>query len=76
MIQSLVKADIGKWVVYTGGAGEQEAGRIKSSDNKNQRAWVVYACAGEWDNYQDYTGAATQYGDLEFDPSEGEQRND
>lgn len=28
-------------------------------------AFVVYNCAGDWDNYQNYTGASTKISDLQ-----------
>lgn len=40
-----------------------EKGIIKSLSG-DDHAFVVYNCAGEWDNYQDYTGARTELSDL------------
>ena len=61
-IKSLEKRDVGHWVTYTGGAGEQETGRIKSWNDKF--IFVVYKCAGQWDRFKDYTGVATLPEDL------------
>lgn len=55
---------IGKWVEYTGGAGEKERGRIKGWNDKY--IFVVYKCAGEWHRFQDFTGQATDPQDLVF----------
>ena len=52
-INTLTKNDIGRWVTYTAPHGEQERGRIKSWNDTF--IFVVYNCAGEWDNYQNYT---------------------
>jgi len=63
-IEELNLRDIGKWVEYTGGAGEKEKGRIKSwNDNF---IFVVYKCAGEWFRFKDFTAEATDPEDLEF----------
>ena len=63
-IQNLKKADIGKRVKYTPLAGEPEVGRIKSWNDS--WVFVVYNCAGNWADYQDYTAAATNPKDLIF----------
>ena len=63
-IATLRKEDIGKWVLYEGSGGEKEKGRIKSwNDNC---IFVVYACDGQWDRFQDFTGASTKPEDLRF----------
>ena len=70
-IFSLKDEDKGRWVIYTGGVGETQKGKIKSWND----TWifVVYHCADEWDNYQDYTAAATEPSDLKFEiPKAGE----
>lgn len=63
-IEDLTKEDTGRYVVYTDGTKEKQCGRIKSWND----TWifVVYHCADEWDNYQDYTAAATNPDDLQF----------
>ena len=63
-IAKLRKEDIGKWVLYTPFYGSAEKGRIKSWNDK--WIFVVYNCAGEWDKFQDYTGAATNSKDLRY----------
>lgn len=50
---------VGDYVHYTPDAGPKENGRIKSIGSDG-RASVVYKCAGEWDKYQEYTGAVTE----------------
>ena len=65
-MKTLSEKDIGRWVVYTGGAGETERGRIKSFDNERQKAWVVYHANNNWDgdHWKDYTAACTDYSNL------------
>lgn len=48
-------------------------GVVKKYDNKLKVAWVVYSCAGDWLNYQNYTAEATGYADLtrDLDTKEG-----
>ena len=48
---------VGKWVVY-----QNEKGRIKSWNSKF--VFVVYKCADDWDNFENYTGCATKRSDL------------
>jgi hypothetical protein len=55
--------EVGKWVLYIPTVGDPEIGRIKSWNDK--WVFVVYKCNGEWDRFQDYTGAATGCEDLE-----------
>ncbi len=63
-IEELTEEQVGSEVIYTDGVGNKESGRIKSWNDK--WIFVVYNCAGEWDNYQDYTAAATDPKDLEW----------
>lgn len=63
-IKELKPEDNGRWVEYTGGAGEQERGRIKSWND--QYVFVVYKCNGEWERFREFTGQATSPGDLKF----------
>lgn len=72
-IIKLTDEDIGRWVVYIDGTKKEQSGRIKSWND----TWifVVYNCADEWDNYEDYTAAATSGDDLrfrEFKPGEND----
>ena len=57
---SLSGSDRGAWVIYRG----KERGRIKSWNNKF--IFVVYACAGNWDEFERYTAASTEPCDLEW----------
>ena len=49
------------WAVGTP-HGTTEVGRIKSCNDKY--IFVVYKCGDLWENYQDYTGCATNPEDL------------
>jgi len=62
-IKKLTKDDVGKWVKYTD-FSKTELGRIKSWNDKF--IFVVYSCACNWNNFKDYTAAATSPEDLEF----------
>lgn len=61
-IKVLKLEDVGRWVTYTTGHGTTERGRIKSWNDTY--IFVVYKCAGEWKDYQNYTAAATDPKDL------------
>ena len=65
-MKKLTTEDIGRWVIYTDGTGEQERGKIKSFNNERQIAWVVYKANNNWDgeHWKDYTAASTNYEDL------------
>ena len=63
-VKLLEKKDEGKWVIYTNSVGKKEEGKIKSWNEK--WIFVVYNCADEWDNYRDYTAAATNPNDLSW----------
>lgn len=68
-IKQLTDADKGRWVTYRATGGDKvELGRIKSW-NKTV-VFVVYACDDDWDRYKDFTGAATDPDDLEFNTSQ------
>lgn len=56
------KIKVGQMVTYVTDY-EKEQGIVKSLSG-NDYAFVVYNCAGNWDNYQDYTGARTRLKDL------------
>lgn len=60
---NLTKEDIGKWVEYHRHS-KQEIGRIKSWNDK--WVFVVYRCDGNWDDFLNYTAAATSPEDLSF----------
>lgn len=63
-IGNLKESDVGRWVQYVPGHGPRETGRIKSWNTKY--IFVVYNCARDWQNYRNYTAAATKPEDLEF----------
>ena len=63
-ITKLTEVDVGRWVEYHGSAGELEKGRIKSWNSKI--IFVVYKCANQWNDYQNYTAGATSPEDLRF----------
>lgn len=49
------------------GENRWENGLIKEiRAEKNDGVWVVYNCAGNWDNYKDYTSALTNLRDLKL----------
>jgi hypothetical protein len=63
-ISDLTPADVGKWVYYIPTCGRPEVGKIKSWNDTF--IFVVYKCDDNWDRYQDYTGCATNPGDLVY----------
>ena len=60
----LAPEDVGRWVRYTPPVGNPEDGRIKSWNDKY--VFVVYHCDGNWDEFMNYTAAATHPLGLEF----------
>ena len=62
-INNLTEKDIGKWVIYND-IYKIEKGRIKSWNKKY--IFVVYRCDNNWDNFLNYTGAATSPEDLKW----------
>jgi len=62
-LKKLTNDDIGREVVYTT-YSSKEKGILKSWNSK--WIFVVYNCADDWENYQDYTAAATDPNDLDF----------
>ena len=70
-LKTLKETDKGRWVKYNRPYCHQR-GRIKSWNDR--WIFVVYNCADEWDDYQDYTAAATEPNDLRFEiPRPGEE---
>lgn len=61
-IAQLTEEDVGRWVTYTGGAGETEKGKLKSWND--QFIFIVYKCDGQWNRFFDFTGVATSPDDL------------
>ena len=44
-----------------------ENGIVKEvREDVTDAVWVVYNCAGDWENYRDYTSAKTNLRDLNF----------
>lgn len=68
MIHNIADLRLGDKVYYQPehySEDDWENGRIKEIRSNNHEAvWVVYNCAGKWDNYIDYTGALTNLRDL------------
>ena len=47
------------------GPDRWENGMIKEiRENNSEAVFVVYNCAGDWDNYRNYTSALTNLSDL------------
>lgn len=63
-ITKLTDADIGRWVEYKPLKGQLEKGRIKSWNDK--WIFVVYKCDKNWNDFKNYTAAATNPKDLTF----------
>lgn len=63
-IKQLTEKDIGRWVKYTGSAGEEAFGRIKSWGDIF--IFVVYNCNNEWDRFRNFTPSPTNPKCLEF----------
>ena len=63
--KKLTPKDVGKKVIYDCGIRDTQPGRIKSWNEK--WVFVVYHCDNDWDNFQNYTAAATDPTDLFFD---------
>jgi len=57
-ICELSESDVGAWVEYDAPYADVEKGRIKSWTEKH--VFVVFHCAGEWDNFADYTAKACE----------------
>jgi hypothetical protein len=55
---------VGRWVLYRGGAGEIETGKIKSWNDRV--VFVVYHCNNEWHRFSEFTAAPTDPSDLTF----------
>ena len=57
-------SDIGRWVAYVPERRPIEQGRIKGLGR--DVVFVVYHCNDNWDNFENYTGCATNPSDLAF----------
>ncbi len=62
------KADIGRPVFYND-RGVEIFGMLKSFNHR--WVFVVFKCDNNWENFQNYTGCATERKDLTFAPEEG-----
>lgn len=74
MITELTDADVGRWIYYVPNHARDdmtqwERGKIKSFNNENQHAFVVYNANDNWDgdHWKDYTAASTRYDDLTWE---------
>ena len=63
-IRGILTSYLGKFVFYQPPVGHRQLGRIKSFNDKY--IFVVYHCDGNWENYTDYTAAATNPEDLQL----------
>lgn len=62
-----MKLEIGKKVCYCPPYMEPEQyenGIVKTLHQNSNKAFVVYNCGGEWENYRNYTAALTDVSDL------------
>lgn len=55
---------VGQKVHYVPAVGKKENGIVKSFSPNPNTAFVVFACDGDWEHYQNYTGCSTQLDDL------------
>ena len=69
-ISKLTEKDIGRWVIYKARGCKAELGKLKSWNEKF--IFVVYKCAGNWNDFKEYTGVATKPKDLQFCETLGE----
>ena len=64
-ITNLIPTDRGRWVQYRDRFDSKlDLGRIKSWNEKF--IFVVYRCAGNWDDFENYTGVSTDPSNLNF----------
>ena len=69
-LSELTQDDRDRYVLYTRGSGPKQRGRIKWWNDKY--VFVVYHCDGNWDDFHNYTAAATSPDDLEFEQESGD----
>ena len=63
------KLHVGDKVHYqqADGKTQRENGIIKEvREDQTDGVWVVYYCAGDWDNYKNYTGVLTYLRNLKL----------
>ena len=63
-IKDLTELDRGRWVEYQSHSGKIERGMVKGWND--QVIFVVYKCDDRWDNFLNFTTAATDPADLTF----------
>ena len=62
---NIANLKIGDKVCYVPNFGNYENGMVKEiPDHTNKEIRVVYNCAGDWDNFKDYTSALTPISNL------------
>lgn len=66
MKNTLNEKDLGKWLTYISGTGDEERGKLLAFNNDRKIAWIVYNCNNNWDadHWKDYTACATEYRDI------------
>jgi hypothetical protein len=57
---------IGTKVHYCPKFGDKENGIVKGFNFEESIVFVVYKCNGDWANYRNYTGCATNLSDLKL----------
>lgn len=61
-IAKLTQENVGNWVEYKDPSRTLEIGKLKSWNDKY--IFVVFRCDGQWHNFLNYTGVATNPQDL------------
>lgn len=63
---NFTEEDIGTWVTYVDGTGEEEKGKLKYFNNETRTAWIVFKANGNWDgdHWKDYTAEGVFYSDI------------
>ena len=78
-ISKLTEKDIGRWVIYKAHGCKPQLGKIKSYGTwkcSKRYIFVVYKCAGNWNDFKEYTEVATKPKDLQFCETLGEPTKD
>jgi len=56
---------LGSKIFYVGNPYKRkQKGIIKTMHPDGGKAWCVYNCANDWDNYEEYTGVLSMFGDI------------
>lgn len=70
-VTELTADDTGQWFTYIPShaqddKSEWESGKLKSFNNDNNHAFIVYNANDNWDgdHWKDYTAASTRYEDI------------